>query len=124
MADGATPTLRASMPSLDPKLLDSPEARYATLERLVRDRVLAAAASKSKLNTSDQRLARELHDNPDIAALRRPDGSLDMERYRQMLGSQGMSPEMFEASVRADLSSRQVVMGIAGSGFSSATRRL
>ncbi len=112
--------LRASMPSLDPKLLDSPEARYATLERLVRDRVLAAAASKSKLNTSDQRLARELHDNPDIAALRRPDGSLDMERYRQMLGSQGMSPEMFEASVRADLSSRQVVMGIAGSGFSSA----
>ena len=84
------------------------------------NRVLAAAASKSRLATSDQRLARELHDNPDIAALRRPDGSLDMERYRQMLGSQGMSPEMFEASVRSDLSSRQVVMGIAGSGFSSA----
>ena len=38
--------LRASMPSLDAKLLDSPEARYATLERLVRDRVIAAAADK------------------------------------------------------------------------------
>ena len=111
--------LRASMPSLDPKLLDSPEARYATLERLVRDRVLTAAAAKLKLNASDQRLARELQENPDIAALRRADGSLDMERYRQMLGSQGLSPEMFEANVRADLSNRQVLMGVAGSGFST-----
>ncbi len=111
--------LRASMPSLDPKLLDSPEARYATLERLVRDRVLVAAASTLKLTTSDQRLARELQDNPDIAALRRPDGSLDMDRYRQMLGTQGLSPEMFEASVRSDLSSRQVLMGVAGSGFTA-----
>ena len=113
--------LKASMPSLDAKLLDSPEARYATLERLVRDRVLAVAAVKSRLGTSDQRLARELQDNPDIAALRRPDGTLDMERYRQLLGSQGMSPEMFEANVRADLSSRQVLMGVMGSGFASKT---
>ena len=109
--------LRASMPSLDAKLLDSPEAKYATLERLVRDRVLIAAVAKSKLSTSDQRLARELQSNPDIAALRRPDGTLDMERYRQLLGAQGMSPEMFEASVRTDLSTRQVLMGVMGSGF-------
>ena len=111
--------VRASMPSLDPKLLDSPEARYATLERLVRDRVLTAAAAKAKLNTSDQRLARDLQDNPDISALRRPDGTLDMERYRQLLASQGLSPEMFESNVRAELSSRQVLAGVAGSGFSS-----
>ncbi len=111
--------LKASMPSLDAKLLDSPEARYATLERLVRDRVLAAAATKLKLNTSDQRLARELQGNPEIAALRRPDGTLDMERYKQLLGAQGMSPEMFEANVRTDLSIRQVLMGVLGSGFSS-----
>jgi peptidyl-prolyl cis-trans isomerase D len=112
--------LRASMPSLDVKLLDSPEARYATLERLVRDRVMATAAEKSHLNTSDQRLARELQDNPQIAALRKPDGSLDMERYRQLLGTQGLTPEMFEANVRADLSTRQVMTGVAATGFSSA----
>ena len=111
--------LKASMPSLDAKLLDSPEAKYATLERLVRDRVLTAAAAKSKLSTSDQRLARELQSNPEIAALRRPDGTLDMERYKQLLAGQGMSPEMFEASVRTDLSTRQVLMGVMGSGFSS-----
>lgn len=113
--------LRASMPTLDAKLLDSPAARYATLERLVRERVIAAAADKFKLATSDQRLARELQQSPDIASLRRPDGSLDMERYRQLLGSQGMSPEMFEANVRADLSNRQVLVGIAASGFSSSS---
>lgn len=112
--------LRASMPTLDVKLLDSPEARYATLERLVRDRVMATAAEKSHLNTSDQRLARELQDNPQIAALRKPDGSLDMERYRELLGTQGLTPEMFEANVRADLSTRQVMTGVAATGFSSA----
>jgi peptidyl-prolyl cis-trans isomerase D len=111
--------LKASMPTLDAKLLDSPEARYATLERLVRDRVLAAAATKLKLNTSDQRLARELQSNPDIAGLRGPDGTLDMARYRQLLAAQGMSPEMFEASVRTDLSIRQVLTGVMGTGFSS-----
>src|SRR5512133_3689526 len=52
--------LRQQIPGLDAKLLDSPAARYATLERMVRDRVLAAAAAKSKLVTSDQRLAQEL----------------------------------------------------------------
>ena len=111
--------LRASMPTLDAKLLDSPEARYATLERMVRDRVIAVAASKLKLATSDQRLARELHDSPEIASLRLPDGKLDMARYRQLLSAQGMSPEMFEASVRADLSNRQVLAGVVGSGFAT-----
>jgi len=113
--------LRASMPSLDAKLLDSPQARYATLERLVRDRVIAAAADKFKLAISDQRLARELQQSPEIASLRRPDGTLDMERYRQVLGSQGMSPEMFEANVRTDLANRQVLVGIGVSGFSSSS---
>ena len=110
--------VRESMPSLDIKLLDSPEARYATLERLVRDRVLVAAADKLKLVTSDARLARDLQQNPTIAGLRRSDGSLDMERYRQLVGSQGMTPDMFEAQVRSDLSSRQVLLGVSGSGFS------
>ncbi|MCX7256872.1 MAG: SurA N-terminal domain-containing protein [Polaromonas sp.] len=111
--------LRASQPALDVKLLDSPEARYATLERLVRDRVVAVAAEKLKMSTSDQRLARELHESPEIAALRRPDGTLDMERYRQVLGSRGMSPEGFEANVRADLSTRQVLAGVGGSALAS-----
>ncbi|ROZ66543.1 SurA N-terminal domain-containing protein [Ramlibacter sp. WS9] len=111
--------LRQQMPNLDAKLLDSPAARYATLERLVRDRVLAAAADKSKLSTSDQRLARELQSNEMIASLRGPDGKLDMARYRQLVGAQGMTPEMFEASVRADIAARQVLAGVGGTSFAT-----
>src|SRR5690606_6558473 len=69
--------------------------------------------------TSDQRLARELQSNPTIAAMRRPDGTLDVEAYRQLLSRQGMTPEMFEASVRADLSQRQVLQSVQNSGFAS-----
>lgn len=112
--------IRASNPNLDAKLLDSPEARYATLERLVRERVLAEAADKSKLTTSDTRLARELQDDPTIASLRLPDGKLDMDRYRQLAASQGLTPEGFEARVRRDLSVRQVEGGVTSTGFSSA----
>ena len=109
--------LREAMPTLDAKLLESDEARYATLERLVRDRVLATAAQKLNLFTSDQRLASELQQNEAIAALRKPDGSLDVEAYRALVARQGMTPEMFEARVRADLSQRQVAQSIVGSGF-------
>lgn len=105
--------LRASMPQLDIKLLDTPEARYATLDRLVRERVVGAAVDKLGLSASNQRLAKELNNNPQIAMLRKADGSLDMDKYQQLLRAQGMSPEMFEASVRADMSSRQVLDGVA-----------
>jgi peptidyl-prolyl cis-trans isomerase D len=111
--------LRAQMPNLDAKLLDSPEARYSTLERLVRERVMAQAADQFRLTTSDARLARDLQDDPGIASLRRPDGKLDMERYRQMAASQGMTPEGFEARVRRDLSVRQVEAGLTQTGFAA-----
>jgi len=114
--------IRQQIPNLDMKLLDSPAARYATLERLVRDRVVAAAAANSKLIASDQRVARELQDNQVIASLRGPDGKLDMARYRQLVGAQGMSPEMFEESVRADLSARQVMQGVAATAIATPTQ--
>jgi len=111
--------MRNAMPTMDVKLFDTPEAKYSTLERLVRDRLLQTAATSLRLGASDQRLANELQQNPSIAALRRADGTLDMERYRQLLSSQGMSPEMFEAQVRADLASRQVMAGVGTSSFVS-----
>ena len=109
--------LRTSMPTLDAKLLDTPEAKYATLERLLRDRVILAAVSKLNLTASDQRLARSLQEDPSIAALRKPDGSLDIERYKQLVGAQGLSPEMFEARVRSDIAANQVLAGVGTTGL-------
>ena len=114
--------IRASMPNLDVKLFDTAEAKYATLERLVRDQVIAAAAQKLQLVASDTRLARELQQSPAIAALRTADGKLDMERYKQLAASQGMTPEMFEMQVRADLSNRQVIQGVQASAYATSAQ--
>ena len=111
--------IRAQMPTLDPKLLDAPDARMATLERLVNDRVVSAAAQDLRLLTSDARLARELQQDPTIASLRGPDGRLDMDRYRQLVAAQGLTPDQFEANVRADLSNRQVLTGLQTSAMAS-----
>ena len=114
--------IRASMPNIDAKLFDTPEAKYATLERLVRDQVISAAAQKMQLVASDTRLARELQQSPEIAALRTADGKLDMARYKQLAASQGMTPEMFEMQVRADLSNRQVIQGVQASAYATSAQ--
>ncbi len=111
--------IRASMPNIDVKVFDTPEAKYATLERLVRDQVVAAATRKLNLIASDTKLARELQSIPAIAALRLPDGKLDMERYKQLAASQGMTPEMFEMQMRADISNQQLIQGVQGSAFAT-----
>ena len=111
--------IRAANPTVDAKLIDTPEAKYATLERLVREKVIAAAARDAHFETSDQRLANELQADPTIASLRGPDGKIDKERYKQLVGSQGLTPEMFEARVRGQISARQVLKGIQGSGFTT-----
>jgi len=111
--------LRASQPNIDPKLLDSAEARYATLERLIRDQVLSTSAKNTSLTTSDVRLARFLQEDPGISSLRKPDGKLDMDRYRQLAASQGLTPEGFEQTVRQDISKQQVELGVRASGFAT-----
>jgi peptidyl-prolyl cis-trans isomerase D len=105
------------LPNIDRSLLDTPDTRFATLERMVNDRVLALAAEEGLFLTTDQRLARELANDPNIAALRDAEGRLDVEAYRRLLAAQGMSPEMFENSVRMDLARRQVSQGVTASGF-------
>ena len=113
---------RAEQPQLDAKLLDTPEARYATLERMVRDRVLQAASKKMNMLTSDAKLARSLQEIPQIAALRKPDGTLDSEGYRALVAAQGMTPEGFEATMRRDLAVSQVLGGVLGSSFATAAQ--
>ena len=111
--------IRTQSPSVDPKLLDSPQARYATLERMVRDQVMTAAVQKMHIVASDARLASALKEIPAIAALKRPDGSLDADAYRALVGAQGMTPEGFEANMRRDLSISQVLGGVLQSSFST-----
>lgn len=109
--------LREQMPQLDVRLLESEAARYGSLERMVREQVLALAANDLRLYTGDQRLARELARNEAIAALRRPDGSLDVQAYRDLLARQGLTPEQFEANVRVSLSQQRLLQGLESTAF-------
>ncbi len=108
--------LRASMPTIDARLLDSPEAKYATLERLVRDRVFAVAAFHSGLVVPDQKLQRLYAEDKALASFRLPDGKFDRAGF---IAQAGMTPEAYEASLRAELAARQVMLGVAGSGFAA-----
>jgi peptidyl-prolyl cis-trans isomerase D len=101
---------RQQVPNIDVKLLDSPAARRETLDGIVRERVLLAASENMHLGVSDERLQRVFSTDPQFAALRNPDGSVN----RDLLVAQGMSSEVFAQSLRQDLAMRQVMQGIGG----------
>ncbi|MDR0780362.1 MAG: SurA N-terminal domain-containing protein [Pseudomonadales bacterium] len=107
---------RSRNPNLDLSLFDAPEMKYASLEGLLRERVLAVAAEDQHLSVSDQRLAAQLAQNPAIAALpRAADGKVDKEQYNRLAASFGLTPEGYEASVRAEMSTNQVLGGVMNS---------
>jgi peptidyl-prolyl cis-trans isomerase D len=103
---------RQRMPGLDAKFFDSPQVKRESLEQIVRDRVLFAAASRGHLSVGNERLMREIQAIPQLAALKRPDGSFDIEAYKAMVSAQGRTAESFEAAMRQDLSVRQVLSAI------------
>lgn len=113
--------LRQQMPTLDSKLLESPAARYATLERLVRDRVLAAAADDMHLHISDQRLRQLLAADKSLDPFYDANGKLDAQRF---MSATGQTPEQFRAGLVAELSSRQVMAGVGGTSFATPSQAL
>lgn len=104
--------LRAQSPDLDVRLLDSAERKRETLEALVRERVLLAAANRQFLFPGDERLARLFRTDPQFAQVRNPDGSVSKE----FLASQGMSSEGFAQQLRVEFGMQQVLAGVAGTG--------
>jgi peptidyl-prolyl cis-trans isomerase D len=103
---------RQRMPGVDAKFFDSPEVKRESLDTMVRDRVLFAASTRGHLSVSNERLMREIQSIPQLAALKRPDGSFDIEAYKAMVQAQGRSAESFEAAMRQDLAVRQVLAAI------------
>jgi len=107
---------RRQMPSLDPKLFETPEMKRLALDGVIRDRVMLAAADKMHLVTTDDRLERAFKSDPEFASLRNPDGSIN----RDSLTAIGMSSEGFAERLRQDLSRRQVMEPIASSAIAPA----
>ena len=107
--------LRAQSPDLDPKLLDTPQFKQRVLDELIRERVMFEAVNLLHLAPSDERLQRLFRTDPQFASLRNPDGTVK----RELLDMQGMTSDQFAARLRQDMALRQVMQGVASTGFAS-----
>ncbi|MCA3777235.1 MAG: SurA N-terminal domain-containing protein [Burkholderia sp.] len=101
----------------DVKMFDTPEHRKQVLDGLIQQRVLADETQRLHLTASDNAVRDALMSDPMIASLKKPDGSIDVERYAQLLSFQGMTPEQYQERVRYSLSLQQIPASIVSSAF-------
>lgn len=105
-------------PQFDPKMLDTPQARQEILDGLIAQRVLSVEAVNNRLSISDQSLQQTILAIPGLTG---PDGKFDVERYKSLLGAQGMTPAMYEARLRQDLARQQISSTIQSTAFAPKT---
>jgi peptidyl-prolyl cis-trans isomerase D len=104
---------RRQMPGVEIKLFDTPEMKRQTLDAMVREQVLLAAATRDHLLPGDERLLRLFRADSQFAGLRNADGSIN----RDLLAAQGMTSEAFEQQMRTELAMRQVMGGVEGTSI-------
>ena len=100
--------LRRQAPNIDPAQFDSPQLRRDTLDGMVRERLLLAAANQLHLFPGDAQLQRHFATDPAYASMRLPDG----RPMPEALAGLGMSSAQFAEDLRRDLGAKQVLAGI------------
>jgi peptidyl-prolyl cis-trans isomerase D len=103
----------------DPKMFETPAMRTALVDSLVQQRALADETQRLHLTASDEAVRRALLADPVISSLRKPDGTIDVERYKQLLAMQGMTPEQYDERIRYGLATDQIPGSIQASAFTS-----
>jgi peptidyl-prolyl cis-trans isomerase D len=107
--------IRAQNPTVDPKLLDTPESKHRALENLVNERALKAAAEHQHFTiSSDSLLNKYLHD-PEFAFMRNPDGTVN----KSVAAMQGLTSAGFDERVRQSLVLQQVTKGVETSAIAA-----
>jgi len=102
---------------IDPDELDTPQLRRALLDDLINKRLVARTAVKNRLMVSDDTLREAILAIPAF----RESGRFSRSAYEAVLRSQGMTPEMFEANMRYELSLSQIASAVKGSAIPSRT---
>ncbi|WP_250451505.1 SurA N-terminal domain-containing protein [Caballeronia sp. ATUFL_M2_KS44] len=103
----------------DPKMFDTPETRSAMVDSLVQQRAMSDETQRLHLTASDDAVRRALLSDPGIASLRKPDGTIDVERYKQLLAMQGMTPAQYDERMRYTIANQQIPASIQQSSFTS-----
>jgi peptidyl-prolyl cis-trans isomerase D len=102
-------------PSFDQTIFDKPEIKHQILEGLVTQHLLGTEAHKTGLTVTDEQLAEVI---AGIGAFQK-DGKFDKQQYETVLSAQNLSPPLFEAKVRQQLSSRELTDAYTQNGFAS-----
>ncbi|MDR6538214.1 peptidylprolyl isomerase [Variovorax soli] len=111
--------IRQQRPDVDAAMFDTDAERFATLERMVRDRVLAAAAAQDHFVMTEQRQLEIFQNDPSLASfVVVKDGKRQFDR-ELFLRATGMTPEQHQAALAAQTVRQQVLKGIADTAFAS-----
>ncbi|HKT98168.1 MAG TPA: SurA N-terminal domain-containing protein [Paraburkholderia sp.] len=101
----------------DASTFDTPQHRKDILDGLIQQRVLVDEVQRLHLTASDEAVRRTLLSDPIISSLKNPDGSIDLDKYKQLLAMQGMTPEQYDERVRYSLAMQQLPASLVNSAF-------
>jgi peptidyl-prolyl cis-trans isomerase D len=111
--------IRQQRPDVDAAMFDTETERFATLERMVRDRVLATAANQEHFVVTEQRQLEIFQNDPGLASfVVVKDGKRQFDRELFMRAT-GMTPEQHQAALAAQMVRQQVLKGIADTAFAT-----
>ncbi|NOS97593.1 MAG: peptidylprolyl isomerase [Methylotenera sp.] len=119
--DNALKNMRNRLQSekkIDPAELDSPEIKSMVLNQLINKQLLNDEIKHAKYAISDEQLATYITGMPEF----QKDGKFSQELYDQTLTQNQLTPNKFEAGMRADLLAQQAQNGISKLGFISNAR--
>ena len=111
--------LRQAMPQLDVKLLDSPAARYATLERLLQEALINKAVQDKHVMAGEAAVAAALRQDEWLNARRDASGQLNVTAVEEELAARGMSSDQYAAQVAYALAQAQLTGGVQATGLVS-----
>lgn len=103
--------------NFDPSQLETPEAKRRVLDALVEEALLRQAAAGLGMAVSANQLQQQIMD---IEAFK-VDGKFDVNQYRVLLASQGMTPLSFEQRMREDLEVRALPTALSRSALATAS---
>jgi len=107
--------------NFDSKVFDTADRRKEMLDGMIQQRVLADETQRLHLTASDDALRRALLADPVIGSLKNPDGSIDLNKYKELLAMQGMTPDQYQEQVRYSMAMQQLPAAITRTAFTPKT---
>ncbi len=97
-------------------LAQTPAFKNAILNQLIQQKLLAFDIKDLNLQVSPEMLAKELLKFPEIVALKKSDGSVDVDKYRQLLENNGLTVSQFETIKRGEIMNISLQNALSGNG--------